>query len=216
MDKRRAMRRAVGWLLVAGALVVVAVAVAQKGADWGETKAEWGQVIIQGLAALGGLWFWLLRSRPRVTLRLRLSGIAFLELANTGNRVARQVQVKCDPPLPLPYEKKLGPIVDYGDMDRDQRYVVAIESGPMAAEALSKTAFTVSHERPWGVGRRKSTMRFGSASAVRHVNEDVHTPVGQIAEAFKKQGQKLDKIGRAVESVARRLPSPAEEDKAAS
>ena len=83
MDKRRAMWRAVNWLLVAGVLVVVAVAVAQKGADWGKTKAEWSQVIIQGLAALGGLWFWLLRSRPRVTLRLRLSGTAFLDVGAT-------------------------------------------------------------------------------------------------------------------------------------
>ena len=37
------MKRAVGWVLVAGALVVVTVVVAQKGADWDESKAEWGQ-----------------------------------------------------------------------------------------------------------------------------------------------------------------------------
>lgn len=104
MDTSRKMKRRRGWLLVAGVLVVLTVAVvlvALKGREWGETGAEWSQVIIQALAALGGLWFWVYRSRPRVTLRVGMRDSIYLDLANVGNRVARDVQVTCKPPIPM-------------------------------------------------------------------------------------------------------------------
>ena len=216
------MRRAVGWLLVAGALVV-AVAVAQKGADWGETKAEWGQVIIQGLAALGGLWFWLYRSRPRVVLRLKSSDGLYLELANVGSRAARQVQMKVDPPIPwkttlvMAPREKFGPVEDFGDMDQGQRYVILVGSAvPHTVDVLNATTFVVSHESTWGFRRRKSTRRFGGSGGRSDLGEGAATPIGAIAETVKRQQQTLEKIEKAIQAVGHRLPSPAEEDKAAS
>ena len=87
--------------------------------------SEWSEAIIQGFAALGALWYWAYQSRPRVNLRWLFSGAHYLELTNTGNRVAKQVQIKCDPPIPWnktgidpdgsntrPYH--FGPIEDFG------------------------------------------------------------------------------------------------------
>ena len=164
MDKNRTMKRPPGWLLVAGVLVVltvVVVLVALKGPEWKVTGAEWSQAIIQGLVALGGLWYAAYRSRPRVTLHLRIEQtLVYLDLANIGNRVARQVKVKCDPPIPL--KKTLGPqhshelfglCESFGDMDRGQRYEMAVgkSMGSELADELDKATFTVSHKSTWGV-----------------------------------------------------------------
>ena len=120
------MKLAAGWLLAAiGVALVVALVL------W--AGDEWSEAIVQGLAALGGLWYWAFRSRPRVTLRLRNSNGLYLELANVGHRVAKQVTVRCNPPIPweIAPREEFGPVEDFGDMDRGQRYVVLVGSpGP--------------------------------------------------------------------------------------
>ena len=213
------MKRAAGWLLVLGALAGLAVLLVRKGADWGETGAEWGQVIVQTLAALGGLWYWAFRSRSRVTLRLLSSSGLYLELANVGNRVAKQVEVRCDPPIPW-YETlamaprgEFGPVEDFGDMDRNQRYVVLVGSPvPLTVDVLNETTFTVSHESTWAFRRRKSIIRFGGSGARSSLGEGAATPIGEIAETVKGHSQKLDEIKGAIEAVGHRLRPPTEGD----
>ena len=210
MDGKRRMKRAAGWLLAAVGMALGVALVLWAG-------DEWSEAIVQGLAALGGLWYWAFRSRPRVTLRLRNSSGLYLELANVGHRVAKQVTVRCNPPIPwkttlvrAPREK-FGPVEDFGDMDQDQRYVVLVGSlGPRIVDVLSTTTFVVSHESTWGFRRRKSTIRFGGSGGRSSLGEGTGTPIGEIAEAVKKQEKSLEKIGKAIETVGRRLRPPAE------
>ena len=89
MDVRQTTKRAAALLHVAGVVALVVLFVLWAG-------AEWSEAIVQALAAAGGLWYWAYRSRPRVTLRLRNSNGVYLELANVGNRVAKQVKLSCD------------------------------------------------------------------------------------------------------------------------
>ncbi|MXW63034.1 MAG: hypothetical protein F4028_10230 [Acidimicrobiaceae bacterium] len=93
--------------------------------------SEWSEAFVQGLAALGALWYWAYRSRPQLTLRILCPDAFYLELMNVGNRVAKQVRVKCAPPVPLSElgidsdeSVVFGPVEDFGDMGPDQRYVV--------------------------------------------------------------------------------------------
>lgn len=213
MDKKRAMKRAVAWLLVVGVLVALVVLVTRNVTDWDGTKAEWSQAIIQAMAALGGLWFWAFRSRPRVTLRRTMSDAVYLELANVGNREAKQVQVKCEPPIAMStvQAEDFGPVEGFGDMDRDQRYVVPLGSpGSRLAASLDAATFEVSHERNWWFGRRRSTMRLCGSGARRSVRDDAATAVGQIAKAATKRGHQLDKIEKTIGTVGRRLMPPDE------
>ena len=192
MDTKQKMKRAAGWLLVLGALLAVTVLLAWKGAEWGETRAEWGQVIIQGLAALGGLWYAAYRSRPRVTLQLRIDKtLVYLDLANVGNRVARRVKVKCEPRIhlretlsPDQSNEWFGPCEDFGDMDRGQRHTMAIggSMGGGLGGVLDTVTFTVSHESAWVFGPRESSLQF-RGSGLRHVslNKGQYADAGQIA-----------------------------------
>ncbi len=212
MDRKRTTKRTAGWVLVALALVLLVMLVRRIGADWSEA-------IVQGLAALGGAWFWAYRSRPRMTLHLGMRrGLTYLDLENTGNRAAKRVQVRCQPPLSV---KELlgtaddigdfGPVENFGDMDRGQRYSVAVSVyGPDMVSTLENTTFEVSHESTWGFRRHRSTLTFGGAGVRRGSSEDASTPLGKIASAVSGHGQKLDKIGRSVDTVARRLVPPAE------
>ncbi|MDE0666778.1 MAG: hypothetical protein OXH67_14370 [Acidimicrobiaceae bacterium] len=70
MNTKQKTKRAGGWLVVIGVLVVLTVLVTLNVANWDGTTAEWSQAIIQGLAAVGGVSYALNRSRPRVTLHL--------------------------------------------------------------------------------------------------------------------------------------------------
>ena len=214
MAESRQRKRAGSWLLVVSALVVLAVLLVHKGPSWGETGAEWGQFVIQALAAIGGLWYAFYRSRPRVTLRLRMTNFIYLELANVGNRVAKEVQVRCDPPIPLPRVDKedgFGPVEDFGDMDRDQVYVLPLDHpGPHIADILDKATFEVSHESTWWFGRRKSTIRFRGAGARRSIREDAPMAIGEIAKTVKAHGKELKKTRVAIEAMGRRLRPPAD------
>ena len=187
MDGKTTRRRIAIWLLVAIGLALVIGLLIWAGHDWSEA-------IVQGLAALGGAWFWAYRSRPRVTLRLTSSDSLYLELANLGNRVAKHVEVRCEPPIPwkttlaLAPREEFGLFEDFGDMDRDQRYVVLFGSpGKATASALENTTFEVSHESPWGFGRRKSKIRFGTG-VLSTIREDAPTAIGQIARKPRNTG----------------------------
>ena len=152
-----------------------------------------------------------------MTLRLLSSNGLYLELANVGSRVAKQVEVRCDPPIPwydtlaMAPRGEFGPVEDFRDMDRDQRYVVLVGSpGPLTVDVLNRTSFTVSHESTWGFRRRKSKMRFGGSGGRSSLGEGAATPIGAIAETVKGHSQKLDEIKRAIEGVGHRLRPPAE------
>lgn len=209
MKGHRSGRSLGGWLLVAVAVALIVVLMVWAGADWSEA-------IVQGLAALGGAWFWAYRSRPRVTLRLRSADSVYLELANVGNRVAKEVRVRCDPPIPwnttmaISSKAEFGPVENFGDMDVDQRYVVPVGGLSKAtAAALEETTFAVSHKRTWGFGRRESTIRFGD-SALSTIRDDAPTAIGQLVNEAKRHGKKLDRIEQAANTVADRLLPPAE------
>lgn len=204
-------RRILGRLLVLGVLAGAICLVRRAGSQWSEA-------IVQGLAALGGAWFWAYRSRPRVTLHLGLRGLIYLDVENIGDRAARGVQVRCHPPLPI---KELmgatgdigdfGPVEHFGDMDRGQRFSVAVAGfGSNIVSTLENTTFEVSHEGTWGLRRYRSTLTFGGAGVRRGSREDASTPLSKIASAVSGHGQKLDKIGRSVDIVASRLVPPAE------
>ena len=208
MKKKGAL--ALRWLVVA-----VAIAALMAFALW--AGAEWSEAIVQAIAAIGGLLYWLSRSRPRVTLRLISSGGLYLELLNVGNRVAKGVVVSCDPPIrykdtlgrdSLASRETFGPFEDFGDMDRNQRYVVMVGTPGRAVETLEKTTFEVSHERPWGFRRRKATFRFGGSGWRTTLGEGTATTMGDIATTVKKYEQKLEEIGRAIKTVSHRLLPP--------
>ena len=206
---KRTMLRAASWLLVAVVFALLMVWLVN-------VDAERGQVVVQVFAALVGAAFWASRSRPRVTLRLGSGKSLYLELANTGNRAAKNVQVRSDPPIPvselmmtLPRREHFG-LEEFGDMDRNQRYVMPISSlGPQVVELLDRTVFEVSHESTWGFGRRKTRIHFGRASTYRTIGEHEAAPEAQVAEEIRRQERKLDAIERAVNSVPRRLLPPA-------
>ncbi len=210
MEPRSRAKRIAGWLFVAVGVALAALIVWLVGSEWSEG-------IVQGLAALGALWYWAYRSRPRVNLRLLFSGGLYLELTNTGNRVAKQVRIKCEPPIPWDStgiasdggktrQYLLGPIEDFGDMAPDQRYVVFFGSPlPQTVEALDATGFEISHESTWGFRRRRSNMRFGGSGARRSMPEITATPLDEISQAVKAQHKELDKIRKSIDALPGRL-----------
>ena len=108
-----------------------------------------------------------------------------------------------NPPRP-----PFGPVEDFGDMDRDQRFMMPVGSpGPGIIDLLEQATFEVSHASTWGFRPYRSEIRFRGAGLRRSIREDA---VGQIATAVGGYGQKLDKIGQALDSVTRRLRPPAE------
>ena len=202
---------ALRWLLVVGATAALAAITLWAG-------AEWSEAIVQAIAAaIGGLLYWLSRSRPRVTLRLLSSAGLYLELVNVGNRVAKGVVVSCRPPVrykdtlgrdSLASREAFGPVEDFGDMDQNQRYVVMVGIPGQAVETLENTTFEVSHESTWGFRRRKATFRFGGSGWRSTLGEGAATPIGEIATTVKKYEKKLEKIGEALDTVGRRLRPP--------
>lgn len=173
---------------------------------------------MQALAAIGGLAYWASRSRLRVTLRLLARDGLHLELANAGNRVAKQVTLTVDPPIPwkttlaVAPRDEFGPIEDFGDMDQGQRYVFLVGGqGEHTVDVLSGTSFVVSHESTWGFRRRKSTRRFGGSGGRSDLGEGAATPIGEIAATFEKQEQLLRKIAAAIGDGNRRPASLEEE-----
>ena len=197
------------WLLLVGGVLVVLVLCLWAGAKWSEA-------IVQGAAAIGGLLYWDYRARPRVTLRILSGNGLYLEFVNVGNRVAKHVEVRCEPPIP--WETKLttpgavfGPVEHFGDMDRNQRYVILIRNQtPESADLLEKTTFEVSHGSNWGFGRRKSTIQVRGLGWRGSLEEGAATPIGEIADTVKKQEQQLKKIGEAITTVGQRLRPPLE------
>ena len=132
MDTKQNTKRIGGWLLVVlGALAGLVVLLVLRGNDWGETRSG-AKSSFRGLAALGGLWYAAHRSRPRVSLQLRIDKtLVYLDLGNVGNRVAKQANVKCEPTIrlwetltPDQSNEWFGPCEDFGDMDRGQRYTM--------------------------------------------------------------------------------------------
>lgn len=173
---------------------------------------KWSEAIVQAAAALGGLLYWDYRTRPRVTLRVISSGGLYLELVNVGSRVAKQVELRCNPPIP--WEAKftepgaeIGPVVCFGDMDRNQRYVIMIRSlSPESADQLENTIFEVSHEDTWGFRRRKSTIQVRGSGWRSSLKEGTATPIGEIADDIKKQEQHLKRIADTIKGEKRQPP----------
>ena len=202
------MKRVVWWLVIAvgAALAILLV--------WC-VGSEWSEAIVQGFAALGALWYWAYRSRPRVNLRLLFSGGLYLELTNTGNRVAKQVRIKCDPPIPWSNtgitsdggntrQYLFGPIENFGDMAPDQRYVCNFgNASEQTVEVLDTTRFEISHESTWGVRRRRSNMRFGGSGERRSMSEVTATPFDEISQAVKAQHKELIEIRKSIDSLTR-------------
>ena len=210
-------KQVVWWLVALVGVVLAALSVWLVG-------SEWSEAIVQGLAALGALWYWAYRSRPRVNLRLLFSGGLYLELTNTGNRVAKQVQVKCNPPIPWnetgitsdegnTREFLFGPIEDFGDMAPDQRYVCNFgNASAQTVEVLDTTRFEISHESTWGIRRRRSKIRFGGSGARRSMPEVTATPFDEISQAVKAQPKELTKIRKSIDLLTRRLTPPPADD----
>lgn len=69
------------WLLAAAAIAAIIAFALWAG-------AEWSEAIVQAIAAIGGLLYWLSRGRPRVTLRL-LSRSGLYELGRVGQGTLR-------------------------------------------------------------------------------------------------------------------------------
>ena len=217
METRLRARRIGFWLLAALAVALAAVLVRWVGSEWSEAT-------VQGLAALGALWYWAYRSRPRVNLRILHSGGLYLELMNTGNRVAKQVRVKCDPPIPWSEigvtaisgdtrQDLLGPSGDFGDMAPDQRYVIMFGSAsPRTVEVLDKTRFEISHEGTWGFWRRRFPMQFGGSGAQASLEDITATPFGAIAKALEAQQKEFDKIYRSIDALPDRLSASSDSE----
>lgn len=206
------VKRIAGWFVVA-AVVAFAVLLV-----WG-VGSEWSEALVQGFAALGALWYWAHRSRPRVNLRLLHSGGLYLELLNTGNRVAKRVQIKCEPPIPWSEtgvtaigsteRDQFGPIEDFGDMAPDQRHLIIFGTpSPRTAEALDATRFEVSHESTWAIRRRKIAMQFGGSGARASLRDIAATPLGEIEKVLKVHQKELDKIRRSIDALPGRLAAP--------
>ena len=174
---------------------------------WGimhKLNVPWSsEAIIQALAGLGGLAYWASRSRSRVTLLLsrRNRGSTFLDIENVGSRIATQVRVACDPPIQImvtsdgedKIEKIFGPVEDFGDMDRGQRYSVEVDwrrDPDFIGDVLEEITFEVSHESTYGIRRRKSKMRLGGEGVRRSSSEEASTPLGRIASAVSRIDQK--------------------------
>ena len=217
MEAKSRAKRIVCWLVLAVGAALAALLVWWVGPEWSEAT-------VQGLAALGALWYWAYRSRPRVSLRLLHSGGLYLELMNRGNRVAKQVWIKCDPPIPRSEigvtaingntrQDLFGPIGDFGDMAPDQRYVITFGStSPRTVEVLDKTRFEVSHESTWGLRRRKEPMQFGGSGAQVSLQDITATPFGEIAKTLEAQQKELDKIRRSIDALPGRLSASSDSD----
>ena len=196
-----------GWALTAAALAA---------AIWGIIAAgpEWAEAIVQGIAAVGGVVYWLYRSRPKVTLRLweHANGV-YIELANTGNRVAKQVKLHCDPPIPYSTatatsrrSKRIGPTEDFGDMDRGQRHTLLIRLKPKSGRALDtleKSVFQVSHNRAFWFGRHTSRLDMGGSGWHWLSYTDAGTPLSYMSASLKEgldtQNEHLERVGDLLE-----------------
>ena len=206
-EMRRGMTKVGVWLLSAIGVLVIWLLCFWAGAKWSEA-------IVQGAAAIGGLLYWDHSTRSRVTLRILSSDGLYLEFVNVGNRVAKDVKVRCVPPIPWEANwttpgAEFGDM-DFGDMDRNQQYVILISSPtPESADQLEKTTFEVSHETGiWGFRRRKSTIRVRGSGWRASVEEGAATPIGEIADTVKKQERQLMEIREAIATVGHRLLPP--------
>lgn len=176
---------------------------------------EWAEAIVQAVAAVGGLGYWMYRGRPRVTLRLwQRGGGVYLELANVGNRVAKRVRLHRDPPIAAhPSEKTpIGPTEDIGDMDRGQRHTLLI-SYPDGIDTLEKSIFRLSHDRSYWFGRHTSTIDMGGSGWNWLDQGDAGTPIAHMSTLLnkhaKKQEEQLDRIGDLLEDgLGNERPDP--------
>lgn len=209
-------KRIARWFVVAAAVALAALLV------WG-VGSEWSEALVQGLVALGALWYWAYRSRPRVNLRLLHSGGLYLEMMNTGNRVAKRVRIKCEPPIPWSEtgvtaigsteRNQFGPIEDFGDMAPDQRHVIIFGTpSPRTAEALEAVRFEVSHEGTWGFRRWKIPMQFGGSGARSSLRDITATPLAELEKALKAQQKELDKIRRSIDALPGRLTALSDDE----
>lgn len=170
--------RAALWLLV-----LVTVYALVRFILWAD--AEWAEAIVQAVAAAGGLGYWMHRSRPRVTLReWHRHGNVYIEVANVGNRIAKNVELSCKPPIPFDpsSRREMIDIEQFGDMDRGQRHTLMIQlrSGHDTMEA---TVFAVSHDRTFWFGRHTSTLDMTGSAWKWILRSDAATPLDDIARA---------------------------------
>ena len=191
MPAKTITKRVAGWLLVVVLVLLLIWFMDEFGIEWSS------EAIIQALAGLGGLGYWAYRSSSRVTARLavKYGFTASLYIENVGNRVAKQVRVECDPPIPIEEREDkvrlFGPVEDFGDMDRGQCYRVPIVMGQEQVDSvIERSTFKVSHESTWGFRRRKSTIRFGG-SAERYTQEDAATSLEAMARELSSIDRKI-------------------------
>ena len=157
--------------------------------------AEWAEAIVQAVAAAGGLGYWIHRSRPRVTLReWHRHGNVYIELANVGNRIAKNVELKCKPPLAFDpvSRREMIDTEQFGDMDRGQRHTLMIQL-QNTHDTMDATIFTVSHDRTFWFGRHKSTLNMTGSAWTWILRSDAATPLDDIATAVQKLTDKPTK-----------------------
>ena len=191
MPVKTITKRVAGWLLVVVLVLLLIWFMGKFGIEWSS------EAIIQALAGLGGLGYWAYRSSSRVTARLAVTHgwTASLYIENVGNRVAKQVRVECDPPIPIVEREDevrlFGPVEDFGDMDRGQCYrVPVVRANRQLDSVLEGSTFKVSHESTWGFRRRKHTIRFGG-SAERYTQEDAATSLETMARELSNVTRKM-------------------------
>lgn len=174
--------------------LIVVVVVAALGWSVYLVGPQWAEAVVQGIAALGGLGYWAYRTRPRVNVRIweRHSWV-YLEVSNVGNRIAKNVELRFDPPITRRDQQggtaKIGPNETFGDMDRGQRYVIVI--GYYGMEHLEKGSLRIAHDRPYWYGTRTATLDLGGSGWNWVAPEDIGVPLGDIATGVGQIAQKL-------------------------
>ncbi len=179
--------------------------------------AEWSEAFVQGLVAIGGVLALTYRNRPRVRIRFLHRHALYLEIVNTGNRVAKQVVVNVHPPIDyrstgrgsVGGREEFGLREGFGDMDRDQRYVVYL--GSSAKVPFTKdTVFEVSYKRGWWFGWQSVRVTYGGSGWDFSLGSDRGTAEGDLVQAIQNFDKKMDRMTDAIKVIGDRLRPPLE------
>ena len=189
-----------GWALAVAALAA---------AVWGVVAAgpEWAEAVVQGVAALGGLGYWLYATRPRPTLTVRsYQGLIYIDIVNVGGRIARQVRLHSDPPVGLHANQspdRRGLDSTLGDMAQSQKFTFVV-SFPQG-QTLQKTTFILSHKHPFGFGRQASTLVLGGEAWAWSLQEQSASPTGAMIESISSIDQSLKQVDLRLQSVDQKM-----------
>lgn len=174
-------------------------------AEWvGEMEAQWAEVAVQLLALLGGvLYYWRYKSRPRVSLRLAIHYLTYLEVVHVGGRTAKGVQVEARPALDL--EKTIGgslegrtfgPVEHFGDMAADQKYNIAVALASRSdIQSGLNTEFRVSWKGPLWWRHKSGWLSLGGSGLGHASVEDMTTAQGQAAQSLDEIKKMIERFG---------------------